>query len=46
MTIQQHNPPHPGELIKRTYIDPFDEISGNQIAKRLTLITWSPSNLG
>ena len=35
MTIQQHNPPHPGELIKRTYIDPFDEISGNQIAKRL-----------
>lgn len=35
MTIQQHNPPHPGEPIKRTYIDPFDEISGNQIAKRL-----------
>jgi addiction module HigA family antidote len=35
MTIQQHNPPHPGELIKRTYIDPFDDISGNQIAKRL-----------
>ena len=35
MTIQQHNPPHPGELIKRTYIDPFDGISGNQIAKRL-----------
>jgi len=35
MTIQQHNPPHPGELIKRTYIDPFDDISGNQVAKRL-----------
>jgi len=35
MTIQQYNPPHPGELIKRTYIDPFDDISGNQIAKRL-----------
>jgi addiction module HigA family antidote len=35
MTIQQHNPPHPGELIKRTYIDPFNDISGNQIAKRL-----------
>ena len=34
MTIQQHNPPHPGELIKRTYIDPFDDISGNQVAKR------------
>jgi len=35
MTIQQHNPPHPGELIKRTYIDPFDDISGNHVAKRL-----------
>lgn len=35
MTIQQHNPPHPGELIKRTYIAPFDNISGNQVAKRL-----------
>ncbi|SEM93680.1 HigA family addiction module antitoxin [Nitrosomonas marina] len=35
MTIQQYNPPHPGVLIKRTYIDPFDDISGNQIAKRL-----------
>jgi addiction module HigA family antidote len=35
MTIQQHNPPHPGELIKRTYIDPFDELSGNQVARRL-----------
>lgn len=35
MTIQQYNPPHPGELIKRTYIDQFDDISGNQIAKRL-----------
>jgi addiction module HigA family antidote len=35
MTIQQHNPPHPGELIKRTYIVPFDNISGNQVAKRL-----------
>ncbi|PTQ77598.1 addiction module HigA family antidote [Nitrosomonas oligotropha] len=35
MTIQQFNPPHPGELIKRTYIDPFGDISANQIAKRL-----------
>ncbi len=35
MTIQQHNPPHPGELIKRTYIDRFDDLSGNQVAKRL-----------
>ena len=43
MTIQQHNPPHPGELIKRTYIDPFDDISGNQVAKRLgvAIITFN-----
>lgn len=37
MTIQQHNPPHLGELIKRTYIDPFDDISGNQVAKRISV---------
>ncbi len=35
MTIEPYNPPHPGELIKRTYIDPFKDISGNQIAKHL-----------
>ena len=35
MTLLQHNPPHPGELIKRTYIDPFADISGNKLAKRL-----------
>lgn len=35
MKIQQFNPPHPGELIKRTYIDPFGGISANQVAKRL-----------
>ncbi len=35
MTSQQHNPPHPGELIQRTYIDPFDEITGNKVADRL-----------
>lgn len=33
--LQQYKPPHPGELIKRTYIDPFNDISGNQIARRL-----------
>jgi len=33
--LQQHNPPHPGALIQRTYIEPFSDISGNIIADRL-----------
>ena len=35
MTFQQHNPPHPGALILRTYIEPFAEITGNKVADRL-----------
>ncbi len=35
MAFQQHNPPHPGALILRTYIEPFSEITGNKIADRL-----------
>ena len=35
MTLQQHNPPHPGELILRTYIEPFSEVTGNKVADRL-----------
>jgi len=35
MSLQQHNPPHPGPLIQRTYIEPFTEITGNKIADRL-----------
>jgi len=35
MTLQQHNPPHPGALIQRTYIDPFTEVTGNKVADRL-----------
>ena len=35
MALQQYNPPHPGELIRRTYIEPFEDISGNMLAKRL-----------
>jgi addiction module HigA family antidote len=35
MAIQQHNPPHPGELIQRTYIDPFEKITANKVADRL-----------
>jgi addiction module HigA family antidote len=35
VSLQQHNPPHPGALIQRTYIEPFAEITGNKIADRL-----------
>jgi len=35
MTIQQHNPPHIGGMIFRTYIEPFDDVSANQIADAL-----------
>jgi addiction module HigA family antidote len=35
MSFQQHNPPHVGGLIFRTYIEPFDDISANQIADAL-----------
>jgi addiction module HigA family antidote len=35
MTLQQHMPPHPGVLIYKTYIEPFDGISGNQVADSL-----------
>jgi addiction module HigA family antidote len=35
MTLQQHNPPHPGALIFRAYIEPFEEISSNKVADRL-----------
>ncbi len=35
MSFQQHNPPHVGGLIYRTYIEPFDEISANKIADAL-----------
>ena len=35
MTRQQHNPPHPGALIFRTYIETFEELSSNKVADRL-----------
>lgn len=35
MNTQQFNPPHPGEIIRRTYIDPFAHISVNGIARAL-----------
>lgn len=42
MTSQQHNPPHPGELIWDTYIEPFNNISARHVAERLKV---SPSTL-
>ena len=35
MNYQQHDPPHPEELIQRTYIEPFEGITSNGIADRL-----------
>ncbi len=34
MTIQQHNPMHPGAFIKRVYLDPFN-IGSNELARNL-----------
>jgi addiction module HigA family antidote len=33
--MEQHNPPHPGELIYRTYIAPFEDITVASIARNL-----------
>ena len=35
MNMQQHKPPHPGGLIRRTYIEPFDGVTGNKVADQL-----------
>jgi antitoxin HigA-1 len=37
--MTMYNPPHPGEFIKETYLDPFD-ISQNEMAEKLGI---SPS---
>ncbi|MCK5232883.1 MAG: HigA family addiction module antidote protein [Desulfobulbaceae bacterium] len=34
MTIQQHNPMHPGAFIKRVYLTPFG-IGSNKLARKL-----------
>jgi len=39
--VTMHNPPHPGEFIRATYIDPFD-ISIRSLAESLDV---SPSTL-
>ena len=35
MAIQQFNPPHPGELIYRTYIEPYDSVTATSVARML-----------
>lgn len=35
MAIQQFNPPHPGELIFRTYIEPYDAVTATNVARML-----------
>ena len=35
MKLQQHNPPHPGALIQRAYINPVEEMTVNVIADKL-----------
>jgi antitoxin HigA-1 len=45
MSLQHRNPPHPGALIQRTYIEPFADITGNRIADRLGVERSSFDNL-
>ena len=35
MAMQQYKPPHPGELIYRTYIEPFENVSASRIAMNM-----------
>ena len=42
--MSMFNPPHPGEFIKETYIDPF-EISQNELSDRLNVARSTFSRL-
>lgn len=44
MTIQQHSPLHPGEFIKRVYLDPF-KIGSNELARKLQVSAGLVSRL-
>ena len=44
MTIQQHNPMHPGAFIQRVYLDPF-KIGSNELARRLQVSSGLISRL-
>jgi addiction module HigA family antidote len=35
---RQHNPPHPGELIREVYLEPFkDNLSRSEVARHLSV---------
>lgn|SRR5690554_995599 len=44
MSIQQHNPMHPGEFIKRVYLEPFS-LSSNELARKLKMSAAQVSRL-
>ena len=44
MTIQQHNPMHPGAFIKRVYLIPFG-VASNELARKLQVSTGLISRL-
>lgn len=37
MSLQPHNPSHPGALIYRTYIEPFENITVAGVARELSV---------
>jgi addiction module HigA family antidote len=44
MTLQQHNPLHPGTFIKRVYLEPF-EVGSDELARKLQVSTGLVSRL-
>lgn len=42
--MRQHNPPHPGKFIRRTYLEPF-EVSARQVAEHLGVASSTFSRL-
>lgn len=44
MTLQQHNPLHPGAFIKRVYLIPFN-VGSNELARQLQVSTGNVSRL-
>jgi len=44
MTIQQHNPMHPGTFIKRVYLEPFN-VGSNELARKLQVSAGLVSRL-
>ena len=42
--MRQHNPPHPGKFIRRTYLEPF-AISSRQVAGHLGVVSSTFSRL-